>query len=73
MTKYITIILGCLFLIGCTVNGDYVVSTPAVSYAYTYPYSYGYAYPYYGYTYPYYGGWGYRGGWGGYYRGGCYR
>jgi hypothetical protein len=80
MIKCITILIGCLILMGCTVNGDYVVSTPSVNYGYSYPYYYGYSYPYYygyGYSYPYYGGYGwggYRGyGWGGYYRGGCYR
>lgn len=73
MIKYITLLVCCLFIIGCTVNGDYVVSTPTVAYpsyyGYSYPYyGYGYSYPYYGYnySYPYWGGYGY--GWGGWNR-----
>ena len=61
MMKNLLLILICLLLLSCTINGDYVVSTPAVSYGYSYPY---YSYPYYGYSYPYYSGYGY--GWGGY-------
>jgi len=70
--KKLLLVLFCLLLLSCTINGDYVLSTPTVAYGGYYPYyNYGYYYPYYGYGYPYYGynygGYGY--GWGGYYGG----
>lgn len=69
MIKYIALLI-CLLFTGCTVNGDYILSTPTVSYGgyypyygYSYPYYYNYGYPYYGYGYGGYGYGGYYGGW----------